>query len=124
MFANLCWSSWTSWNNVIHEQSTHDSIMLATGFTRDYREYNTKVHGLVSAPAVCSSAGWIPPTHSCLKVNVDAFVPGSAGVCFGVVIRDEFVKLLLIVAKKTNCRWSPKLAEAAAARYGIELARR
>uniref|UniRef100_A0A803M8D2 Uncharacterized protein n=1 Tax=Chenopodium quinoa TaxID=63459 RepID=A0A803M8D2_CHEQI len=34
MFANLCWSSWTSRNNVIHEPSTHDPITLATVFTR------------------------------------------------------------------------------------------
>ena len=58
-----------------------------------------------------------------MKVNVDAFVPTNAAACLGVAIRTEG-SLLLLATRKTTHHWECNMAEVAAARYSMEVARR
>ncbi|KNA14823.1 hypothetical protein SOVF_103940, partial [Spinacia oleracea] len=71
-----------------------------------------------------SAVGWIKPPENSVKVNVDAHIIEGVGVRFGVAIRDEVGKLLVAAVKRCLVRWTPELAEAGAARYGVELAQR
>lgn len=93
-------------------------------YNGEYGVYNGKVSMAGSTPHPPSASSWVLPPHNCVNVNVDAHVLCGRGVCFGVVIRDEEGKLLLAAVKRMQANWTPTLAEARAARYGVEVARR
>ena len=59
-----------------------------------------------------------------MKVNVDAHVGANRVVGLGVVIRDSCGGLLVTAAMRMNVAWDARTAEAAAARYGVMVARR
>ncbi|XP_021751023.1 uncharacterized protein LOC110716687 [Chenopodium quinoa] len=127
-FLCLAWAGWCCRNKAIFGDTNEiNGVMIAASFVRmceDYCVYNARVGGCVLAPISFSRASWIPPQSHFVKVNIDAYVPSNGGVCLGVVIRDEWGKILLLATKKTSCRWSSDMAEAAAACYGTQLARR
>ncbi|XP_021749910.1 uncharacterized protein LOC110715631 [Chenopodium quinoa] len=126
----LAWASWHCRNKVIFDGDNDvNGVQVAMGFVKlceDYDVYNVKVGGrvCVAGSAAPSNTAWKPPEQQFVKVNVDAYVPGNAGVSLGVVIRDENGALLCVAVQKTGCRWQSDYAEAAAARYGVEVASR
>uniref|UniRef100_A0A803LVG5 RNase H type-1 domain-containing protein n=1 Tax=Chenopodium quinoa TaxID=63459 RepID=A0A803LVG5_CHEQI len=150
MFANLCWSSWTSRNNIIHEPSTHNPIMLATGFTR-----LGSISGLllckkdVATEVTIRRAMGIISEHEKAIIQHDRMFHIAAiqlqgkfaidvsealaarnalqitieAVGLGLALRDFNGNLLMCVAKRTRAANS-EMAEALAVRYGIHFARR
>lgn len=67
---------------------------------------------------------WIPPPQNELKVNVDAHILEVFRVCFWVVMRDRLGCLRMAAVKRVEAMWETEMAEAKAARYGLELATR
>ncbi|XP_021866523.1 uncharacterized protein [Spinacia oleracea] len=127
-FMALVWAAWHCRNKVIFDGSgVVDAVSVAAGFVRlneEYSLYNAKVSGTTMSHVCTSNASWLPPPSNCVKLNVDAHVLEGNGVSFGAVIRDEEGKLLVAAVKRIGANWQPEMAEAGAARYGVELARR
>lgn len=67
---------------------------------------------------------WPPPHSGWVKVNFDAHVGGGCHRGLGVVIRDDNGKLLLAGVRRVIANWDVEMTEAAAARFGVELAAR
>ncbi|XP_021748616.1 uncharacterized protein LOC110714415 [Chenopodium quinoa] len=128
VFAALTWAAWHCRNTHIYEGADGiQASMMAAGFVRlcaDYVTYNQKIKGACRGSAMQSPSYWSPPPSNAIKVNVDAHLMNGSGVQFGAVIRDSRGVLLAAAVKKIDANWSPDLAEAGAARYGFELARR
>ncbi|XP_056688734.1 uncharacterized protein [Spinacia oleracea] len=126
--ASLAWAAWFCRNKgVFDAANTVDPVSIAAGFVKlnkDYGSYMGKVGMVTQQTHFPSASTWIKPPEFCVKVNVDAHTMEGIGVRFGVVIRDENGKILLAAVKSVGARWKPALAEAGAARYGLELARR
>ncbi|XP_074300253.1 uncharacterized protein LOC141631488 [Silene latifolia] len=66
---------------------------------------------------------WKPPARSVWKINVDAAVLGDMGSGFGLVIRDADGKVERMGVLQVLEAWSPKIAEAKAAEFGLLTAR-
>ena len=90
----------------------------------EYGEYNKKVSGTVNPSLIPTQTSWSLPPASFVKLNVDAHVRHDGGVSFGMVIRDEWGNVLVAGVRRLAANWSPALAEAGPARFGIEVAHR
>lgn len=75
-------------------------------------------------PRVPSAAAWTTPKPGWVKVNVAAHVGVNKVVGLGAVIRDSQGGLLVTAATRMNAAWDARMAEAAAARYRVMIARR
>lgn len=71
-----------------------------------------------------SSSHQIAPSNNSVKVNVDAHVTCGGGVRFGVIIRDNWWTAPGCCCEEYWVKLASDMAEAGAARYGVELARR
>ncbi|XP_021754195.1 uncharacterized protein LOC110719519 [Chenopodium quinoa] len=128
LFSCLAWAAWSCRNKAVFENVRDlNSVWVASGYVRmceDYGTYNAKVGGRVVVADIPSRASWSAPRRGCVKVNFDAYVPDNGTVRLGVVVRDDSGSLLLVAVRNTGCVWPSEMAEAATARYGIEIARR
>lgn len=131
-FASLTWATWFCRNKHVFEaQVSVDPISVAAGFVKlkvDYLAYARRVGptgGVASLPSRVSSAvAWSPPPPGVVKVNVDAHIRNEGGVQFGMVARDDSGKLVATGVRRMAVNWDPCLAEAGAARFGVEIAHR
>ncbi|XP_021765431.1 uncharacterized protein LOC110729946 [Chenopodium quinoa] len=75
-----------------------------------------------SVPCQPLATSWARPCSGMVKINCDAHLGVTTGL--GVVIRDEEGMILVAAMCKEYAGWAPEVAEAAACRYGLQLAAR
>ncbi|KAL2942231.1 Mannan endo-1 4-beta-mannosidase man26A [Bienertia sinuspersici] len=103
-FTSLVWAAWTCRNKALFEDEEPNSGKVAQGmvnFVEGWREYNV----MLSTPQLArthvgSARRWTCPQYGRLKVNVDAYM-GSV--------------------RRYRAKWSVAVAEACAARFGVEV---
>lgn len=124
----IAWAIWFIRNKFVHDGECVSHSVTTSGFLRmvdDYRSYAKSVFSCpVSHNRTISTARWSPPPMGIVKVNVDAHVIGGVMVGMGTVIRDHEGKLLVAATKRLRVDWTAEMAEVAAARQGLLLARR
>ncbi|XP_021724891.1 uncharacterized protein LOC110692199 [Chenopodium quinoa] len=123
-FSALAWAMWTSRNKALFENSPHDPILLATGFSKyvsDFQVYSAKVFGGRRGNGGISNSTWKKPPAGTLKINVDAATFDDA-VGLGVVARNSHGDIVFTGARRWRGRWDSCIAEAAAIHFGVELA--
>lgn len=127
-FGALVWAVWFCRNQRVFEGDAGlNAVATAAGFSKlkvDYGMYKNKVCGLSSSPRLVIVSSWQPPPQSYVKVNVDAHVMHGNGVSMGMIIRDEHGSIKAAGVKRIASNWAPELAEAGAARFGLDVARR
>lgn len=127
-FASLAWAAWFCRNKeVFGDAENFNPIYIATGFMKlkmEHGEYNKKVGSMVHPPRIPTQSTWRCPPTTFVKINVDAHVRHDVGVSFGMVIRDDGGNVVVARVRRIASNWGPALAEARAARFGIEVARR
>lgn len=123
----MAWAVWFCRNKRVYEQIILDGPMIAAGFLKlnhDYGIYATRVlSGHTPLPPL-SASRWTCPPSGLVKINIDAHIVSGLYVGLGVVIRGEFGQLLLTATKRLEVDWDSETAEAAATRYGLQIARR
>ncbi|XP_048494306.1 uncharacterized protein LOC125494668 [Beta vulgaris subsp. vulgaris] len=126
-FASLAWAAWFCRNKeVFGDVENINPSYVATGFMKlkmEYGEYN-KVGSMVHPPQIPMRSTWSLPPTTFVKINVDAHVRHDVGVSFGMVIRDEGGNVVAAGVRRIASNWRPALAEAGAAQFGVEVARR
>ncbi|KAL2930609.1 Deoxyribose-phosphate aldolase [Bienertia sinuspersici] len=69
-----------------------------------------------------TAAAWYKPPVGVVKVNTDAAIIEDIGVGLGAAIRDESGRLVAYGVKRLKATWTPLMAEAAAAKFGVDMA--
>ncbi|XP_021839401.2 uncharacterized protein [Spinacia oleracea] len=126
LFATLVWACWCYRNKAVFEEGEIEPVQVATGFARlvnVIKQYNERVAPHTNGSVVASACSWSPPPQGTVKINIDAHLY-STGVGVGVVIRDYRGVVLVAAVKRTDAAWSPNVAEASIALYGVALAKR
>ncbi|KAL2944155.1 hypothetical protein RDABS01_032502 [Bienertia sinuspersici] len=100
----------------------------AAGFVRmveEYKKYAAAVFCPSRAPAQVPTRGeWRAPPTGVVRINTDAEVREGRGVGLGVALRNERGQLLGVGVRRIAGTFRPELAEAWAASFGVEVARR
>ena len=128
VFATLAWAAWMCRNKALFEHTVPSPVHIAAGFCKLVEETRlaSKRTRIVQPPQFSppSVASWARPNAGWVKVNVDAHVGANRMVGLGVVVRDWQGDLLVAATTRLNVAWEASLAEAAAARFGMMIARR
>ena len=128
MFVTLAWAAWMCRNKELFETSSPSSVHVAAGFCKLVEDTRHCVkQARINQPLyhpLPPTASWNKPQMNWVKVNVDAYVGENQTVGLGVVVRDWQGKLLVAAATRMNVAWEARMAEAAAARFGVMIARR
>ncbi|KAL2930102.1 hypothetical protein RDABS01_035512, partial [Bienertia sinuspersici] len=103
----IAWACWMCRNKAMYEQGVSNKVLTAAGL------------GL----AICrgSPNAWTLSPVGVVKVNTDAHVIEGVKTSLGVVIRDEVGSVKVMGVKHIEPT-SVEIAEAATARFGVELA--
>ncbi|KAL2920760.1 hypothetical protein RDABS01_012251, partial [Bienertia sinuspersici] len=122
----ITWANWFCRNKWLYEQQDLNGTVVAARFVHmveEFGNYVTQVHGSppVAQPATVGS--WIAPHVGFHKVNTDAHTSGSP-TSVGVVVRDDRGAIVLKVTRLFEGGMEAEVAEALAARVGLEVARR
>lgn len=123
----LAWAAWSYHNSVEHGEPWSNAEVSAVGFLKlvhDYTGYATKIHGQRPPSTVMSRTSWVPPAEGWVRINTDAAMLVGEEVGAGVVCRDNTGKVLCAAVKKFRARWKVVLAEAMAAKFGLQVAQR
>ncbi|XP_056692194.1 uncharacterized protein [Spinacia oleracea] len=125
----MAWGIWFCRNKFVHDQTKVDAPSTIAGFLKlvdDYRAYSGKVFAPITTTqyACLSSSSWVPPPSGIVKVNIDAHIMEGEYVGLGVVIRDMAGVVLVAATRRIKVGWNACTSEAAAARYGMQVARR
>ncbi|XP_021859944.2 uncharacterized protein [Spinacia oleracea] len=124
----IAWAVWFLRNKYVHDNERGNPGIVTAGFLRlvsDYRLYARKVFTPPTGMGnTLSATNWIPPPIGLVKINVDANVIDGVRVGLGGVIRNHEGKLLVGGTKRVDAAWGVEMDEAAAVRYGLQLARR
>lgn len=100
-------------------------VVSFTHMVAEFITYKQKVSFFpTQAGTSVLNAKWKPPPHGTLKINIDAHVVEGRYANVGVVVRNAAGTITLAAVKRLEGRWEVALAEAAAARYGLMVARR
>ncbi|KAL2936241.1 hypothetical protein RDABS01_011532 [Bienertia sinuspersici] len=125
-FCALMWAAWSCRNMYIFEQTQPCATQVAVGYCRlveDYKCYAEKVFWHGGQAGIGSTAGWVPPGQNKVKVNVDAHIREGRYVALGAVLWDHRGQVLATATRKMEIWWEPEWAEAAAAVFGLRMAR-
>ncbi|XP_021770438.1 uncharacterized protein LOC110734577 [Chenopodium quinoa] len=123
--ATLTWAAWWCRNKVVFEHEDLCPISIASNLAKsvqEYADYAKKVFMYRGAAVTPAANAWSCPSVGVVKVNCDAYVGRNVGL--GVVIRDANGSILAAAVKRGALGWSAEIAEAAACRYGLQLATR
>lgn len=124
----VAWAGWWYRNSITHEEQWCNRDVGVVGFlvlVEDYEGYAAAVHQPhPMAPNVVSQSRWIHPSEDDFRVNSDGVVMGVEGSGLGVVVRDGSRKICSLGVRRVRARWTTPMAEAAAALWGIQLAKR
>ncbi|XP_021836344.2 uncharacterized protein [Spinacia oleracea] len=125
----IAWAIWFCRNKYVHEKETMNVQIKAASFLKlveDYRTYAKQVFH--SSPSnvthTLSASQWKCPPSGLVKVNIDAHVVEGSYVGLGAVIRDVHGKIIMAAARRLDITWDASIAEAAAARFGLQIAQR
>ncbi|KAK1397636.1 hypothetical protein POM88_007499 [Heracleum sosnowskyi] len=85
----------------------------------DYGEYTLRVFPGSRIQPSHSYSSWQPPPQNVIKFNTDAAMLGGGLIGFGVVGRDSTGQVVLVAVLRYKTNWESKMAEMAAARFGL-----
>ncbi|XP_021731780.1 uncharacterized protein LOC110698619 [Chenopodium quinoa] len=123
--ASLAWASWHCRNMSVFEQTSFNAVEVAKGWVKLVQEsnvYAAKVFNRAVPLASRSGNSWHCPDAGVVKINCDAHLGAESGL--GVVFRIEQGSLLAAAVRKEGGGWDVEVAEVAACRFGLLLARR
>ncbi|XP_074298677.1 uncharacterized protein LOC141629600 [Silene latifolia] len=126
IFLAMAWV-WTLHNKRLFEDKPPSPPQILHGLSRmvmDYREYAKCVYVRPLISTLPSSNHWCPPPINWVKVNTDAVVFENGEIGLGMVGRNEHGSIIAVSCMLITANWAPKLAEAAAARFGLDVAGR
>lgn len=86
--------------------------------------YKAKVSTSGNPSPYPSAIAWNPPLQHTYKINFDAHVMEGMGVSFRFAILNNEGKMVVVAVNRHDAVWSSEMAEAGAARYGLEVAQR
>ncbi|KAL2899415.1 hypothetical protein RDABS01_024497 [Bienertia sinuspersici] len=124
----LAWAAWHCRNKEVIEKETPKVDSITRCFVTMVEEYCA--HNERTGKTGCGTGRvvsydrWCSPPNEVVKVNVDAHVSVDGKVGLGAVIRDHRGKIKVAVVHRIKARSKPEVAEARAALYGIQMARR
>ncbi|XP_057543284.1 uncharacterized protein LOC130821510 [Amaranthus tricolor] len=99
---------------------------MSTSFAKmmgNYQLYTQKLN--VCHPSrVLSFQKWEPPSTGWVKINFDAHIGTNRRRGLGVLVRDNYGKVLLTGTRCVEPNWSVRISEAAAALFALDIARR
>ncbi|KAL2935537.1 hypothetical protein RDABS01_018655, partial [Bienertia sinuspersici] len=120
MFTTIAWAAWTYRNSVVFDNAWRNMEEGAAGFVRMVEDVCPP-----RAPAQVPTRGeWRAPPTGVVRINTDAEVREGRGVGLGVALRNERGQLLGVGVRRIGGTFRPELAEAWAASFGVEVARR
>ena len=125
----IAWAVWFCRNKLIDANEDLNPQVMATKFLRMVEEYRSYSHNVFSPISNSSGPGslvssWTRPPADVIKINVDAHIVEGRYVSLGAVFRDNSGSVLMMATKHiVGCERST-MAEAEAARYGLQIARR
>ena len=126
-FMATAWGAWSYRNSVLHDEPWTNRDVGVAGFIRlvqEYQRYDRAVQGSgVIVGSVRSRSGWTAPREECWRINTDAAVMEGVGIGLGVVVRDSGGNIVLAAVRRMEVPWPASLAEAAAGRFGLQVAR-
>lgn len=111
----------------MHNEPWSNSEVSTAGFLKlvqDYTGYVAKTQRHRGDNLVSSRTSWVYPREGWLKVNCDAAMLGPNLVGVGAVVRDAQGRVVTAAVRRYEAGWSVALAEAMAARLGVDLAQR
>ena len=124
----ITWAIWFCRNKYVYAHESLNAQGMAASFLHmvaEFISYKQKVSfSLAQSGPSASAAQWKSPLHGTLKINIDAHVVEGRYANLGVVVRNDAGTITLVAVKRMEGRWEADLAEAAAARYGLIVARR
>lgn len=118
--AHALWGGETEQN---FELETLDASVVASRFVKQVEDY-VLYEKEVFEPAVggCTSAITCPPLAGMVKANFDSHTNQAREVGLGVILRDHNRSILAMGVKRLAVKWHANVAEAAVARYDVDLA--
>ncbi|KAL2940776.1 hypothetical protein RDABS01_029126 [Bienertia sinuspersici] len=128
MFTTIAWAAWTYRNSVVFDNPWRNMEEGAAGFVQmveEYKKYAAAAFCPPRAPSQVPTRGeWRAPPTGVVRINTDAEVREGRGVGLGVALRNERGQLLGVGVRRIAGTFRPELAEAWAASFGVEVARR
>ncbi|KAK9683154.1 hypothetical protein RND81_10G119900 [Saponaria officinalis] len=100
-FLVRAWAAWTVRNSILFDETPISPRQVLIGFSL--------FPSIEQTPRLISG-DWRPPPEGVIKINTDAAVYGDREGGLGAVYRND-----------CGARWAPFVAEAAAARFGMEV---
>lgn len=119
----LAWAAWAYHNSVEHGEQWSNLEVGAVGFLKlvlDYTGYAVKTQGCSMRDSLTSRSSWAPPALGWIRVNTDAAMLEGTTVGAGAVFRDELGRVSRAAVHRYRARWSVALAEAMAAKVGLQ----
>ncbi|KAL2941941.1 hypothetical protein RDABS01_030291 [Bienertia sinuspersici] len=110
IFLSLVWAAWSCRNKAIFEGGVIDAVNIAQSVGADYSMYHKQ-------QVVSPMEGWV-------KINVDAHIGENDFIGVGIVWRNHVGKILGAAVRRCQGRWKSDIAEAMAALFGVQVARR
>ncbi|XP_021722691.1 uncharacterized protein LOC110690168 [Chenopodium quinoa] len=121
------WAVWFCRNKWVFDKINLDVNYIAISFVKqaeEYSNYACRVFPSGGNSKPISAASWVCPPENVLKINVNAHIAAAGYVGLGAVVRDHNGALILVAARKFEGVWDVEQAEAAAIRYGLQVANR
>jgi len=125
LFLSLAWACWTMRNKVVLGNELPNPKILTDSFTRlvrEYKAYSKKVFHASVQMSTRSFEKWVPPPPGWIKVNSDAAIIKEVRIGLGWVACDHEGRILEAGVKRLKTQMSAEIAEAAAARWAIQIA--
>ncbi|KAK9733301.1 hypothetical protein RND81_04G058600 [Saponaria officinalis] len=127
LFIAMAWAAWTIRNQRLFEEEPPDPSCTLLDFTRlveDYRKYAKEVYARPSVLRATCIVKWSAHVENWFKINVDATTFGNGDVGLGVIARDWHGSIVMVARKKVKASWETRVAEVAAARFRLEMAKK
>ena len=126
IMCSLMWAAWFCRNKRVLEEEWVNAPMVASRFVQQVLDYDTYVNGVLMPRGLAGAVvlGWSSPVAGCIKVNFDAHLGPDGEIGLGVVFRNHEGGIVAAGVKRVAAAWSAVLAESAATRYAMEVARR
>ncbi|KAL2895757.1 hypothetical protein RDABS01_000755, partial [Bienertia sinuspersici] len=128
IFLSLVWAVWSCRNKAVFEGGVIDAVNIAqgvVGYVEGWLDYNIKTvspKGLIT-PCITNNR-WLPPMEGWIKINVDAHIGENEFIGVGAVWRNHMGKSLGAAVRRCQGKWRSDIAEAMAALFGVQVARR
>ncbi|XP_021773643.1 uncharacterized protein LOC110737618 [Chenopodium quinoa] len=122
----MVWAIWFCKNKLLFENRSLNANYTATTFVKNVMEYNGYAHKVFNKANMVETgliSRWNCPPARTAKINMDAHL-ANGYTTIGAAIRNSQGELLVAAVRKFSGDWEVDHAEAAAVRYGLQVARR